>query len=372
MLAFVIPTRNRPDDLAATLHALGRLPLGPADAEVIVVDNASDHAPTPPTRLASGLRVTLLRRPTNEGAAARNAGAEAADHRREWIVMLDDDSAPIPAGPPLTELLHQQPPDVAAVMADIRLPAAGTREAGGLPEVFIGCGVAIRRRLFLSAGGYDPDFNYYVEEYDLAARLLAMGYRVAFEPRWRVDHRKIAAGRDMDRIVERLVRNNGWVAARYAPDAELDRELAEIRARYRAIAIKEGAIGGYDRGLAELDATLDAQPRLPLERELWDRFTGLAHARNAIAEARRARPFETASIVAPGKNAWAVRRALEEAGVEIAGGVPGRGEALVIGTLSPGPMLDAADLLSVLGRRVVAPWLAAETAAEHLREPELV
>lgn len=369
MLSFVLPTRDRPSDLARTLAGIGRLALGPDRAEVIVVDNASARTPVAPGRLACGAPVTLLARPTNDGAAARNLGVEAA--RGHWVVMLDDDSHPLPPhgdAPDLPTLLGAQPKEAFAVMADIHLSGERGREQGGLPEVFIGCGVAIRREAFLRAGGYDHAFGYYAEEYDLAAKLLLMGGRIAFEPAWRVVHHKVSAGRDMDLIVERLVRNNGWVAQRYAPEDERAGELERIVARCRFIAAKEDAQLGFERGLAQLEHTIDRQTRTPMDEGLWARFTGLAQARAAIDAELRRRVFATASLVLPGKNRGVVERALAERGVEVLPGVPGRGEALVLGTLSPGPMLDGLSLLSPLGRRVLAPWICAHTgAAEPVR-----
>jgi GT2 family glycosyltransferase len=365
MLAFIIPTRERHDELAVTLAAIGEMRLGRADAEVVVVDNASRVRPTVPRELANGVPVTLLCRGHNEGAAARTAGALEVRADRRWLVMLDDDSAPVevPGAPPLPELLETQPADVGAVTAEIFLPRLGRREAGGLPEVPVGCGVAYRREAYLHAGGYDPLFNYYVEEYDLAAKLLLSGWRVAFERRWRVDHRKTDAQRDMDLILERLVRNNGWVMARYAPQSARGEMIAEVIERYGKIARKERATEGYRRGLIQLQRTIEDQPRDEMPAEIWDRFTGLAAARSAVAEALAVRGFGSAAVVQPGKNAWAVRRALEDAGVEIGEGVAGPRDVLLVGTMSPGPMLDAGEMLEPLGRRVVLPWTGAWRSA---------
>jgi GT2 family glycosyltransferase len=359
MLAFIIPTRDRPEELAATLHAVGRLRLGERDGEVVVVDNASRVTPTTPARLANGVRVRLMRRGSNEGAASRTSGALEVEASRKWLVMLDDDSAPVEraGGPSLLELLADRPTDVGAVTADIRLPARGGREAGGLPEVPVGCGVAYRREAYLHAGGYDPVFNYYVEEYDLAAKLLLAGWRVEFEPRFRVEHRKVEAGRDMDLILERLVRNNGWVMARYAPAPVRGAMLGEVIERYRGIAEKEHALAGYTRGLVTLQRTLHDQPREAMSPALWDRFTGLSAAREAVGAFLAKCPFETAAIVEAGKNDWCVRRALEERGISITDG--DRADVLAIGTMSPGPMLDAAEGLSGSPRRVLTPWVAA-------------
>lgn len=371
MISFVLPTRDRPARLRQTLLALGRLtPTNglALEGEVIVVDNASRATPVLPRRLDNGLAVTLLQRPTNEGAAARNEGARQSHPASEWIILLDDDSYPLDGA--FIPALLSQPRDVAAVSADIVLPGKTDeegrlitpREQGGLPEVFIGCGVAIRRSVFLELRGYDPGFNYYVEEYDLAAKILLAGHRVAFSKHFRVMHAKDSTHRDMNTILARLIRNNGWVAQRYAPDSQRLAELREVRRRYRAIAAKEDALRGFGEGLKELRRTLKEQPRHAMPTPLFDRFTGLAAARDAVHAAHEKHHFRTASIVDAGKNAWVVERALRETGVTI---LPyGQdAEASVIGTMSPGPMLDAFKRRSSARRGrgpiIIAPWLEA-------------
>jgi GT2 family glycosyltransferase len=357
VISYVLPTRDRHDRLTSTLHAVSQLG-SHADvggAELLIVDNASQTLPVVPKELPSGVPVRLIRRTTNEGAAARNAGVEASDPGSGWIVMLDDDSHPTDTR--FLSALKDLPDDVGAVMADIRLPRLGTREVGGLPEVFIGCGVAIRREVFLKLGGYDRAFNYYVEEYDLAARLLLAGYRVEFDPMFRIDHAKDAANRNMDLILERLVRNNGWVVQRYAPEIHRRDELREVRSRYRSIARKEHALAGFSRGLVELRNTIRQQPRTPMSRSLYERFTGKAHAIGALEGEHRNCAFHTAAIVEPGKNAWVVREALAEMGVREVDATDDP-EILVIGTMSPGPMIDAAERWSVRNDRwrMAAPW----------------
>ncbi|MDX2132030.1 MAG: glycosyltransferase [Planctomycetota bacterium] len=347
MISYVIPTRDRPERLRATLHRLTMLGdhAAAGGAEVVIVDNDSRERLVLPRVLAGGIGVRQVLLPTNEGAAARNHGVRASDPRSAWIVMLDDDSYPLDLG--FAGVLARQGADVGAVSADIWLqePAGetfGVRESGGLPEVFIGCGVAIRREVFLRLGGYDPAFGYYAEEYDLAAKMLLAGLRVAFEPAFRVRHEKVSANRDMNLILERLVRNNGWVMQRYAPEHERLERLREVRRRYRAIAVKERALDGFGRGLTALRETVREQPRTPMSHDLWDRFTGLAAARAALGRAHAARPFASAALVDEGKNAWAVVRALEELGVRLAGESE-EAAVRVVGTLSPGPMLDAID-----------------------------
>ncbi|MFI4898369.1 MAG: glycosyltransferase family 2 protein [Phycisphaerales bacterium JB059] len=342
-MSVVIPTRNRNAEVARTLAALDRFTPEQV-GEVIVVDNASDPAPETPRRLARGQRVELIRLEENLGAAARNVGAERA--RGAWVLMLDDDSHP--SGGDLAGALARQDADVGAVTMDIHLPAKGVRESGGLPEVPIGCGVAYRREAFLGVGGYDASFGYYAEEYDLSAKLLLAGWRVRFELSLRVEHRMVEAGRDMGLILGRLVRNNGWVLQRYAPEGERRARLEEMVRRYEGIAHREGVVEGFASGLAELERTIEGQERAPMPEGLWDRFTGLSAAREGIGAAHEALGFGSARLVARGKHDWVVERALRERGVTVGEG----GEVDVIGTLSPGPMLDAQ------GRepRAIAPW----------------
>lgn len=360
MIGYVLPTRNRHDRLAKTLSALGELP--PHDAEVVVVDNAS-HAPPPaPVRLPNGIAVRLVMLPRNIGAAARNEGAARVARRRQWIVMLDDDSYPLDTA--FLDALRQTPEDVGAVAAEILLPASGEHEAGGLPEVFTGCGAAIRRDLFLALGGYDRSFDYYAEEYDFCARLLLSGRRIRLDRRFRVAHHKVTRNRDMNRILRRLVRNNAWVMRRYAPDDQMWPAIRETFTRYARIARRERAAPGYTLGVGEALATLGAQERTPMPTDLWDRFTGLDAARRALRAEMENLPFRRAAVVTPGKNERVVRRALTELGVE-AVHPEQNPDALVIGTMSPGPILDASERLSgdFPGHRIIAPWPGLTPAA---------
>lgn len=359
MISYIVPTRDRPDDLARTLRSIGTIPEhepnGIEPAEVIVVDNASRHIPVLPPALANGVRVRPVFLDENLGAASRNRGVQHAHRASRWVVMLDDDSNP--ADGLFVHALHDAPPEVAVLTADIRLPMQDRREDGGLPEVPIGCGAAIRRDVFDSLRGYDAAFEYYVEEYDLAARILAAGYRIDFEPRFRVNHYKVAGGRDMNRIVARLVRNGCWVMQRYAPESERRTQLRAVRQRCRLIAELENARDGFRAGLEDLRRTLHEQPRRPHDRHTFDRFTGLWHARDALRRAYDAEPFATAAIVSRGKNAWAVDRALEEMGVTLV--AEADAQALVIGTMSPGPMLDA-RARHASPKRLIAPWTRAQ------------
>ncbi len=356
MISYLLPTRNRPRALWQTLSALGALSFDEHDAvggaEVIVVDNASEPAVELPPELDNGIPLRCLHLDENSGAAARNHGA--AEARGEWLVMLDDDSYPLDTGH--LEVLANASVDVAAIGAEILL-SDGTREAGGLPEVIVGCGAAIRRDAFLAAGGYDPSFHYYAEEYDLCAKLLLAGLRVRHDLRFRVRHGKVPDRRDMNVIMRNLVRNNGWVMQRYAPPHRREQAICEVIARYGTIAMTEDAAWGYSQGMCELNRTRQGQPSRPMSEAQFDRFTGLAHARTELSHRPElsGRKRGRVAIVDEGKHADAVRQALREIGTRFAADTRDA-DVLVIGTLSPGPMLDARDKRRVGPRPAIMPW----------------
>jgi hypothetical protein len=220
--------------------------------------------------------------------------------------------------------------------------------------VFVGCGAAVRRCAFIEAGGFDRSFEYYAEEYDLCAKLLLNGWRIVHDQRFRVRHEKVAAGRDMSRILRFLVRNNCWVMQRYAPLDERHQAVAEIITRYARIAMKERAACGFAHGVSELATSMANEPRRPMPQALFDRFTGLAQARATLGHDHRLAPGTRIAIVDEGKNAWAVRRALDEAEVEVVSRIA-HADVLVIGTLSPGPMHDALARWKMAEKPVLAP-----------------
>jgi GT2 family glycosyltransferase len=336
-LSLIIPTRNRPEVLAETLGRIGQHHFGAfhQGCELILIDNDSEEAVDPPTRLDNGIPVRFIRLDHNMNTGARNIGAEHASG--EWLVMLDDDSAPEPGCS--WDLLIDAPDDLGAIGGEITLPA-GIRESGGLPEVIVGCGCVIRRSCFVGLGGYDASFGYYAEEYDLCARMIAEGYRIEHNRSLKFLHRKSTLGRDFNEILYRLVRNNAWVMQRYAPDDCRQKELDHIMDRYRAIAIKEDALQGFERACAELELTLVDQVRSPMDQGSWNRFTGRAAVRETL-EGNLGERAGAVSIVGPShaKGREIIASELNRIGCSIVD----HGEVVrVVGSLSPGPMLDLA------------------------------
>lgn len=353
-LSMIIPTRDRPEVLRETLVRLELLdPIDLGACELLIIDNASSQPLDLPGHLANGIEVRGIRLETNIHAAARNIGAEEAVG--DWLIMLDDDSSPLSC--PIVEILSDLPSDVAAVGGEIRLPNS-KRESGGLPEVIVGCGCAIRRDSFLAVGCYDELFGYYAEEYDLCAKLIRAGHRVLQTRSLMFEHRKSTVGRDFNEIIYRLVRNNAWVYQRYAPEY-LRRDMIDSMVnRYHEIAIKEAALIGFERGLAELKETLDLQVRSPLDPLHWDRFTGRAAVRAGIGTIFHERG-EPVQLVGPrtAKGREIVQSELLRQGCSI----ERSGDAVsVVTSISPGPMLDLHEQ-----SRAIMPWFFGAIGQAH-------
>ncbi|MGP1347820.1 MAG: glycosyltransferase family 2 protein [Phycisphaerales bacterium] len=373
LASIIIPTHNRAEPLD---HTLARLEaLDPervrcaGSAEIIVVDNNSSPRPAIPRRLANGLPVVGVRLTENRGAAARNDAAILASGR--WLVMLDDDSAPMDDG--FLDALIDAPEHAAAVCADIWLAhsddRARRRETGGLPEVPVGCGVAYRTGAYRALHGYDPSFVYYGEEYDLAARLISAGWSIVHDHRFRVEHRRATANRSLARILGRLILNHTSVWQRYAPDeirdAMIDRELE----RLRVIAEREGLVRVFRNTERGLDAHLGAQQRTPMSHAHFERLIGFEAAHSHLRAALAPTGGVPEVVLAlppgpPGKHEHEIRRALASLGVHppttVADGhhrIP-PDAALVPATLAPGPMLDAAQWLADAqpSARIVTAW----------------
>lgn len=378
--SLILPTHNRPAVLAETLARITALP--DRRFEVIVVDNGSAESPREIVRRYRPVR--LIELGSNLGAAARNVGAVAANAR--LLLMLDDDSWPAPHTIDRAVELFDRRSDLGAAACRVRLADPPHRhDAGGVPGVFFNCGGFIRTEAFHETGGFPTDFDYYVEEYDLACRLWRGGWRVEPHGDLVVWHRRVSTNRDNDRMLRLLVRNNLRLWRRYAP-GELAAELIESAIeRYRRVAKKEHALAGFEAGLREGGAEIADRPvrRLPLSMEQYESLMGIDVARSALLDWADNCNAKNVAIWSRGKSAEQLLALLSAASIAVEAvyddevesdvwcGVPLRiapdflpdnVDALVVGSMSPGVAEDLADDLHArfLGFPVLscAPWIA--------------
>ena len=202
LFSVVVPCRDEGEMLARTLESIAAS-RGPS-YEVIVVDDQS-RDPVEPHNLA-GAR--LVRGPGLGPAAARNAGAAVA--KAEFLVFVD---AHVLVPPDWLEILlaiFRRYPGLAAVSPgiaaednprrtgygltwDARLNVRWlSRPLGTLAEVPLlpgGC-LAVRRQVFLAAGGFDRGFRGYGhEDEEISLRLWLLGHQLAATGEFSIVHR---------------------------------------------------------------------------------------------------------------------------------------------------------------------------------------
>ena len=201
--SIVVPTFNRPVQLASCLSALANLDYPHDRYEVILVDDGSS---TPVASVAEVFRdrldLVLLRQENAGPSAARNRGAAHA--RGTWLAFTDDDCQPHPAW------LGQ----LAAALAGASDFVVGGRTVNGLPtniystvsqlivdvvyrhynaepedaQFFATNNLALPRALFGQLGGLDEAFTT-SEDRDLCDRCKAAGVQLRYAPDAVVEHR---------------------------------------------------------------------------------------------------------------------------------------------------------------------------------------
>ena len=215
----VMATRDRADDVLATLRRLDALPEQPP---VVVVDNASSDRTA--ARVAEAFpEVVVERLPTNLGAAARSVGAAVLD--TPLVAFSDDDSwwAPGALGRAAgrfaaddglgllaaTVLVgrDERPDPVTEAMAASPL-ADGVGPGAPVPVLgFLACGAVVRRRAFLDVGGFEHRYGVGGEEELLALDLVRAGWRVEHHPDVVAHHHPSGGSRDPEARRRRQVRN---------------------------------------------------------------------------------------------------------------------------------------------------------------------
>lgn len=206
----IMPTRNRPSELAVTAARL--VESGLSRVPVIVVDDASDDPAAVRASLAPLENCCLIPREVRTGqAGARNVGLRRAATR--YCLFLDDDSHPDNPGALADFLASPAVGDAAVWRFELVRQYDGYRD--GIPEslpltrfhTFIGYGVLMDRRAALDVGGYRDYFCYRHEEDDLAVRLFRAGHTIMYRPGIRFIHRHTPAARNRAEYFRLSTRN---------------------------------------------------------------------------------------------------------------------------------------------------------------------
>jgi len=223
----VVLAFNREQTLGVVLDRLEALPVD----EVIVVDNGSTDGSAAVARSRGG-RVRAVEASRNLGIAGRNLGVTEA--RGDLLLMLDDDSHPLPGAIEAMVDAFRRRPDLGAaggllLDVDARGEPVPLEQAGsfdwflrggrrspappeGLPTFFFPEGACmIRRRAFVEAGGWFEPFFFGGVEVELAARLLARGWDVRYLPEAPFEHlRRPTAQPRFGPGLRKRIRNQIW------------------------------------------------------------------------------------------------------------------------------------------------------------------
>jgi GT2 family glycosyltransferase len=239
-LSIVIITYNRPDDLLFLLQNIA----GQDEAtrlleSVLIIDNAStaDYSPVTDFISAQQLPFRYIRSEENLGVArGRNMGIAMAD--APILVMIDDD-AYFRDQDGLLKIEQLFTSDFArdnhVGLYSFKVFYSSTREmqVNAFPHkkferhkdkerfltyYYAGGAHAILKEVHNKAGNYPVDFFYGMEEYDLAYRMLDLGYRIAYGGSVAVMHNESPEGRTphADKM-QMLWVNKSKVAYRYLP-----------------------------------------------------------------------------------------------------------------------------------------------------------
>ena len=198
-LAVVVPAYNAADTITGCVAALRQQHYEGPVAIIVVDDGSTDDT----AALARAAGATVITTPRGRPAAARNAGARAAE--TDIICFTDADCVPYP------DWLRE----ISTPLADPAVVAAkgtyATRQRSLVARFvqleyedkydrlrsqstidFIDTySCAYRRDVLLGSGGFDERFHY-LEDQELSFRLAARGHRMVFRPAAVVEHRHSA------------------------------------------------------------------------------------------------------------------------------------------------------------------------------------
>lgn len=221
LLSIVVLNFNRVKETAFTIEHLIYLKSLKPDIEIIAVDNASSDETWEYLEKKTD-HVKIMRMPSNIGIEAINRACVKA--LGEYVLVLDDDSHPVDRAclDRIIQLFDSEG-NIGAIACRIESASGKRVREWHLPDndeycqspAFIGCGFAIRKKLFERTGFFPADFFLYQNEIEVAIRIRLAGYEIVFDPLCRVVHRFVPAGRTNARRIFYPTRNSIWLIRRY-------------------------------------------------------------------------------------------------------------------------------------------------------------
>jgi N-acetylglucosaminyl-diphospho-decaprenol L-rhamnosyltransferase len=278
-VTIVTASRDRRERLLASIPHHLCLPERPP---VIVVDDASADGSADAVEAAFPA-VTVLRRRTSAGGAARNDGIAAA--ATPYVALADDDSWYAPGALARAAAILDADPRLAVINAHVVV--GGTRDdatclemaASPLPPApgqpgrpvlsFIACGAVVRRDAVLAVGGFDARLGIGGEEELLAWDLAARGWLMSYVPEVLAHHHPPPQDGGRPERRQRGIRNTLWTTWLRRPAGAAVRRTARQLVRLprdrhtaRALAEALGGLGWLRRERRVLPAEVERRVRM--------------------------------------------------------------------------------------------------------------
>jgi len=208
-ISVIIPTRNRPVQLAACLTALAAQTFPRDRFEVILVDDGSDTSMEGVVaRTGGSLQVRLIRQANSGPARARNAGAALAsgallaftdddcEPEVDWLSVLCAQSKACPTcligGQTINALPHNVYATASQLLVDYLYEyqmSASPISPRALPAFFTANNIAVPAALFHRLGGFDETFPLAGgEDREFCDRWEQAGFPMRMAPSARVQH----------------------------------------------------------------------------------------------------------------------------------------------------------------------------------------
>ncbi|MEL7355467.1 MAG: glycosyltransferase [Cyanobacteria bacterium J06560_6] len=201
--SIVVPTYNRPSQLASCLHALTQLDYPQERYEVVVVDDGSQTPlDTTVKPFQSETNITLLRQKNAGPAAARNTGARQA--KGDYIAFTDDDCMPtadwlrqltmaLQARPDAMvggQTLNALPGNVYSSASQALIDYLYSYYSSASQGIFFASNnIAMSRQHFLDIGGFDISFPLAAaEDRNLCDCWQQAGYPMHYAPAATIQH----------------------------------------------------------------------------------------------------------------------------------------------------------------------------------------
>jgi GT2 family glycosyltransferase len=270
-MTVVVATRDRRAGAVATVRSLLALPDRPA---VVCVDNGSTDGTAAAVRDACPA-ATVVRLPRNLGAVGRNVGVARA--RTPYVAFADDDSRWRP-GALATAARHFAAAPRLGLLAgrvlvgdDARLdPASAAMAASPLPRRpdlpgpsilgFLACGAVVRRRAFLTVGGFSPVLFFLGEETQLALDLALDGWGLAYADDVVAEHHPAGVAREPEQRRRLHRRNDLLTTWLRRPMPVVARDTARLARAGLTDRAARGALGDAARRLPDVLARRRAVP----------------------------------------------------------------------------------------------------------------